>query len=268
MDSTRNLVKIIEIIQSCGIEINTHTKARGNKGFFRKNRIDISKNSDGKISTLLHEFAHYIHFQLDKNCKDYSVLFDSNDKIYYNEMLRVTDFVDENSRCEKLNTLKIKIKLQIKEQENIIKKDYPSFMRSKKFEEFDKYIKRSDAKHLLKYDKVKIMPVFWGTPKVYTIENIENDFPKMSKSFCAYIRLKSLQRKQTKISARMNKYKKYYSSPSELFARFIEGIYLDFQLTKQLAPNTCKRFFELLNKGYYGKLKNIIEILHENTLRV
>ena len=68
MDCTRNeLVKKQEIInyfKSLGIEVHTTTKALGHQGFFRRNRIDVSRvlKEDRIIPTLIHEFSHYIVF--------------------------------------------------------------------------------------------------------------------------------------------------------------------------------------------------------------
>ena len=150
------------------------------------------------------------------------------------------------------------VEYSIKEQENIIKRDYPKFMRSKRFKEFEKYIKKSDAKYLLKYDRIKLIRGFWRKDsRIYTIDTIENDFPDMPEAFAAYIRLKSYQKKQARISAKINKSKKYYARPTELFARFVEGLYLDKEYAKKLAPTSAQIFNELLDKGYYKDLATL-----------
>lgn len=256
----------IKYLRSLGIEVHTTTKARGHQGFFCNNRIDISKNTPENriMPTLLHEFAHYIHFQLEpdlpKTGGSLKVLFKSDNPIIEKELFKVTNFVDENSLCVKLTEHRARVHEKILEYDRIIKKAYPKFLRSKKFKEFDKYIKKSDAKYLLKYDRVKVMGGFLGfTPKLYTINTIEECFPKMPKEFAAYIRLKSAIRKQSRITARINRLNKYYKRPTELFARFIEGLYLDREWTEAIAPNTCEIFFELLNDGYYGNLKDVIK---------
>lgn len=177
------------------------------------------------------------------------------------ELLAVTHFVDESSLCHKLRTQKDQIKRKIKILESEIKKDYPKFMRSKKFKEFDKYIKKSKANYLLRYDRVKFISPFLRREEVLSIDNLEYDFPDMPKSFCAYIRLKSAQRKQARISNRMNRLEKYYSKPTELFARFVEGLYIDEARVRALAPHTSQRFFELLEMGYYFELKNVFQLI-------
>ena len=148
--------------------------------------------------------------------------------------------------------------------ENIIKSRYPLFQRSKKFKEFDKYIRKSQAKYLLKYDRVKVVEggFFRKTVKMYSIDNIEADFPDMPKAFVSCIRLKSLQRKQSRISARINRYKKYYEKPTELFARLVEGLYIDKEWVEAIAPNVTRQFFDLLHDGYYLELKLIVEKLN------
>lgn len=263
--------ELIKYFKSLGIEVHTTTKARGHQGFFMKNRIDISKNipENRMIPTLLHEFAHYIHSKIEpdmnKTGGTLNALFGS-DK-YKEELIKVTNFVDENSLCVRLYEHKDRVKTKIKEQEMIIKKDYPKFMRSKKFKEFDRYIRKSNARYLLKYDRVKLIEGgFWRrTAKLYTIDNIEKDFIDMPLAFAAYIRLKSYQKKQSRISARINKYRKYYERPCELFARFVEGIYLDKEWTEAIASNVTKKFYQRLESGYYFELVNVL--LKLNLLR-
>ena len=257
--------ELVKYFQTLGITVKTNTKARGHQGFFLKNRIDISKNiSENRIvPTLLHEFAHYIHYKIEPQMNitggSFEVLFGESSPIFEKELFKVTNFVDENSLCVKLFEHKDRIKNLLQEQENIIKKTYPDFMRSKPFKEFDKYIKKSDARFLLKYDRVKILSGFWKKSyKLLSIANIEKDFPDMPESFVAYIRLRSAQKKQAKISARINKLQKYFKKPTELFARFIEGLYLDRDWTNALAPYTSKKFYERLKAGYYAELQPVI----------
>ncbi len=258
--------ELIKYFRTLGLEVNTSTKARGHQGFFLKNRIDISKNISEErfIPTLLHEFTHYIHTQLEPNVNKtggtLEKIFNSTNPIYQKELIRVTQFVDESSRLVKLYELRDKIRIKIKQQELIIKEEFPEFQRSKAFKPFERYIKKTDARYLLKYDRVKIMEGFWSRKsRVITIDFIEKDFPEMPAAFVAAVRLKSLQRKSSRVSARINRYKKYYERPTELFARLVEGLYLDEEWVRALAPETTDKFFELLETGYYGALKNILK---------
>ncbi len=267
--------KLIKYFKSLGIEVYTNTKARGHQGFFLKNRIDISTNTrkERVIPTLLHEFAHFIHNKLEpdmiKTGGLIEILFDlptSDVRQFEQELLLVTNFVDENSLCHRLKTHKEQIKRRIKTFEAQIREDYPIFMRSKKFKEFDKYIKKSKAKYLLKYDRVKFISPFLRREEIFSIDSLEKDFPEMPRAFCAYIRLKSAQKKQARISKRINHLNKYYLKPTELFARFVEGVYLDEEKINLIAPYFYNRFFELLEKDYYFELKSVFEILETDRL--
>ena len=258
--------ELIQYYKSLGLTVHMTTKARGHQGFFLKNRIDISKNTPENriIPTLLHEFAHYIHSKIEpdmnKTGGTLSMLFKSDNPIFAEELIKVTNFVDPNSLCVRFYEHRDRVKTKIKEYEDIIKIFYPKFQRSKKFKEFDRYIKKSDARYLLKYDRVKLIKggFFKKTTKLYTIDNIEYDLQDMPQAFAAYIRLKSCQKKQSRISARINRYKKYYEMPAELFARLIEGLYLDSEWVEAIAPNVTKQFYALLETGYYMELKTIL----------
>lgn len=259
---------LIKYLKTIGLDVHTTTKARGHQGFYMKRRIDISKNipESRVIPTLLHEFAHYVHSRIEpfmeRNGGTLEVLFNTdNIKIIEAELLAVTNFVDSQSGCEKLNHHKKIIKDKILDYEKIIKNRYPKFMRSKKFKEFDKYIKKSKAKYLLKYDRVKLVSgLLFKKVEVFTIDNIEKDFTDMPVEFAAYIRLKSCQKRQSRVSAKINRLQKYYSKPTELFARFIEGLYLDPCRVKMTAPQTYERFIKLLNSGYYPGLKEVMDM--------
>lgn len=262
--------ELIKYLKSLGLKVNTKTKARGHQGFFTNNRIDISINTpENKVMpVLIHEFAHFIHSKIEpdinKSGGNIHIIFQSNNPILKNELLKVTNFVDNNSLCIKLFEHKDRIKSEIKKQEEIIRAYYPDFQRSKNFKQFDKFIKKSAAKYLLKFDIVKVVEhnFFKKNTKIYSIKTIENDFPNMPKAFIACIRLKSLQRKQSKISNKINRLKKYYERPTELFARFVEGLYLDKEWVEAIAPNTCKQFYNLLDSGFYKELKNVIPCLN------
>ena len=264
--------ELFNYIKSLGIDVNTNTKARGHQGFCLLNRIDISKNTPKErvVPILVHEFAHYVHSKLEdkvsQNGGTLEKIFDvENSEICKKELVRVTNFVDVNSKCETLKSHKKQINLKIKNLDSEIKKDYPNFQRSKKFKEFDKFIKRSKARYLLKYDRVKLVSRWLRKVEIYSIENLENEFPDIPKPFCTYLRLKSAQRKQARISSRINKYNKYYEKPTELFARFVEGIAVDEEKISELAPYSTLRFYELLEENYYPYLKEVIELLRKHS---
>lgn len=257
----------VKFLKNLDIQVKTNTKARGHQGFFLKNRIDVSKNLDDKrsIEVLAHEFAHYIHSKIEsdmyKTGGSLEKLFDYRDcSLIEKELLRVTDFVDKNSRLMALKKFKSQISKQIKEYQAIIQKDYPNFLRSKKFKEFDKYIKKSNARYLLKYDRVKIISTFLRRQTLLSIDDLETDFRDMPIAFSSYIRLTSMQRKQARVSRRINKLNKYYKRPSELFARFVEGYFSASDKISLIAPMTTNRFLDLLDDGHYFELKELFEL--------
>lgn len=257
---------LVNFIKNLDIQVKTTTKARGHQGIYFKNRIDVSKHldDDRSVEVLAHEFAHYIHSKIEDNIfktgGSLEKLFCQNEcAVIEKELLLVTDFVDKNSRLINLKRLKSQISAEIKIEQAIIQQYYPNFMRSKKFKEFDKYIRKSNAKYLLKYDRVKIISGFFRREMLLTIDNLERDFYDMPKAFIAYIRLRSMQRKQARIARRINKLNKYYKRPSELFARFVEGFFISKEKMITLAPKSAERFFELLYQDYYFELKLLFE---------
>lgn len=256
--------ELIKYLKSLGLSVNTVTKARGHRGFFLNNRIDISKNIEENkvIPTLLHEFTHYIHSQIEPDINrkggSFEKIFNSENPIYASELLRVTRFVDEDSRLVNLYNQKHELKEKIESEEEVIKKYFPDFKRSTPFKPIEKIIKKTDMKYLLKYDRVKILDGIFKT-KIISVETVTRDFPAQEQFIYSYIKLKSYQRKLNKISARINKYNKYYSRPTEMFARLVEGLYMDEEWVEALAPESVRRFYELLDSNYYGELKNVIK---------
>lgn len=256
---------LIEYFKFLGLDVHTTTKARGHLGFFLNGRIDISKNvpPEKAVPTLLHEFAHYIHSKIEENILktggSLNKLFDT-DEDFTAELLAVTNFVDKNSKCEKLLKHREMVKNSIKKLDSQIKEEFPKFQRSKKFKEFDRAIRGTKLKYLLKYDRVRIMPFFlFGKEEVLSVNTVEKDFPNLKKAFVSYIRLKSLTRKQRRITNRIAKLKRYYLRPTELFARFTEALYTDNETVKNIAPHAYEKFYQLLENGYYKELKYVFE---------
>ncbi len=269
-DRSKPLTKknLTEFLRSLNIEVRTNTKARGNSGLYQRNRIDISRNlSDEKaLKVLIHEFAHHIHFKIDKdfskNGGSVEKLFNTYESdVIKTELINVTKSVDTNSRLKVFIDAKEETAKNIKDIQSAIRREYPSFQRSKKFIEFECYVKNSPARYLVKYDAVKISHgFFFSKEKILTVKNLEEDFPDMPKSFQLYIKLCSMQRKQSKISRRINKLNKYYEQPTELFARFVQGYFFNPSEVAEIAPISVKRFLELLKCGYYRELKDLFEI--------
>ena len=269
-DNRSNATKasLVKFFRSLGLTVNTTTKARGNLGLYTKNRIDISKEIDEErvVPTLVHEFAHHIHYKIEST--DISKggtlekIFDCSEvNEIREELVELTNSTDYDKRADVLNRLKERTSEAIKKLQFLIREEYPDFQRSKPFKEFNKYIKNSNARYLLKYDIVRIREgFFFPKTKVISISTLEKDFPQMPKAFVNYIKLKSEQRKQSRITRRMNKMGKYYLKPTELFARYVQNYFCNPKEVRQKTPKTTKRFEELLNQGYYFELKDLFEL--------
>ncbi len=269
-DRSKPLTKrnVIDFLRALNIEVKTNTKARGNNGLYQKNRIDVARGltEEQAIEVLVHEFAHHIHYKIDKeflkNGGSLENIFNTSNIIEIKEeLINVTNLIDKNSRLNIFLKAKEEAANQIKGMQSAIRRDYPNFLRSKKFPEFEKYIKGSDAKYLVKYDAIRLMQgFFFKKERILTVKNIETDFPDMPKAFQLYIRLCSMQRKQAKITRRIGKLNKYYEKPTELFARYVQSYFSTPETISTVAPNTTKRFNELLSSGYYKELKDLFEI--------
>ena len=277
---------LINYVKSLNIYLSINSKSKRRLGCFiqktttyRTNKIKISANLTDKrfIEVLSHEFAHFVHniminktrenednlnfvFNIDKENLEIANLINR-------ELIEVTYYVDKNSTFENLNKQKEDIKNKIKSLELSIKAKYPHFLKSKPFKEFNKYIKNSDARFLLKYDNIKLITPFLRREKFFSIKNLDVDFKEMPIEFRNYLRLRSLSKKQTNISKRINSLKKYYYSPNELFARFIEGLIIDKNLIQTIANTSFERFYNLLESGYYPYLNEYLSLLNLNIMQ-
>lgn len=266
MAQTRNCInkkKFIRYLKSLGIDVHSDTKARGHHGFCTGRRIDVAKNLDNAAagSVLLHEFAHYIHFKLEpslfRSGGSLNVLFKTEDtEKIENELFKLSLKVFDSRLLNKIEEMKKSVNEKIKEQKNIIKKSYPDFKISEKFREFNRYIKHSEAKYLLKYDRVLFKKYWFSKKKLICVDSLDKDFPDMPEAFSAYIVLKSLERKRNRLNSRIYKIKKYLRKPTELFARFVQSYYLNYQETQTIAPCSTAYFEDLKSQNYYNYLND------------
>lgn len=261
----RTFKRMVEFIRSLGLTVNTTTKARGHQGFFLKDRIDISTELpiQRKIEVLIHEFTHHVHYKIDptvyKTHGDLSILFPNADiKRIEEELLCVTRFITNNKTSSSLLALRDKTIGEIKELDKKIKLEYPDFKRSYPHKKLEKQIKQTDAKYLLKYDRVSVKGIFTTKTKLYTILTLDTDFPQLSDSAKNYIKIKSKQRVLKRISSRTNKLNNYYKRPTELFARFVEALFVDTQKVSELAPHAYLVFCKELSNNKYLELADLI----------
>ena len=225
---------LINYIKSLNIDIKTNSKSKRRLGCliqktttYTQNIIQISSQLSNKrfIEVLSHEFAHFIYnimtVNITSDTAKLSTIFNINDSdenlinIIREELINVTNYVDKNSSFDFLKDKKNKLKKEIKILEETIKLKYPNFIKSKPFYEFNKYIKKSEAGYLLKYDNIKLITPFLKREKILSINNIDKDFSNIPQEFRNYIKLKSYSRKQTNITNKINKLQKYYYNPNE-----------------------------------------------------
>lgn len=264
-DLEQTFARMTDFVRSLGLCVNTKTKARGHQGFFLQNRIDISANltDKRKIEVLIHEFTHYIHSKIDssvlKNHGTLGTLFPNADiKTIEEELIKVTRFVDTNKSYKLLTERREQTLNEIKTISNVIKQDYPDFKRSYPYQKFEKIIKKTDAKYLLKYDLVQVKVMFLTKPKIYSVKTVDSDFPQLDEQVRNYIKLKAKQRTLRKISSRLNRLDKYYTRPTELFARFVEALFVDTNAVSEIAPYTYLVFCKELTNNRYLELADFI----------
>lgn len=273
MAEIRNRVdkkKLVDFLKNLGIDVHFDTKARGNAGFCTGSRIDISKNlSDEKAKdVLLHEFAHFVHFKLEpdiaKSHGTLEKLFDTDEKLIVdeieNELFQITLIVFNGETTRRIKALKENLGQKIKAEREIIKKYYPNFQVGEKFKEFNKYVRFSSAKYLLKYDKVIVRGGWFTMDTTISVKTVEDDFPKMPEAFVAYIRMKSYERHRNRINARNGRINRYLKQPTELFARFFQFYCFDIYGAKMLAPVSVRRFEKLFAENYYPFLRKFFDV--------
>ena len=264
--------KILKYLADRNITVSTKTKARGHLGFYSNEKITISRTlpEEKRTLVLIHEFAHKIHSEIepDKFSKGGSLekLFHViNSADIEKELIKVTHFVDENSKCIKLFEMKDEFEKKVKFYENEIKKEYPDFKKSKKFREYEKYQRKNKckSKYFLKYDHIKIISPWFGKTEFYSLEKLDADFPELPPAFKNYFYLLSNYRKQKKVQNKISRMKNYYKRPTELFARFAEGLTKDENMVKMLAPAAYAQFMALAPLGYYRDLPEVIRMAKE-----
>lgn len=262
--------RVLEYLKNRNLTVSTKTKARGHLGFYSNEKITISKNlpQEKRIFVLLHEFAHKIHSEIEpekfsKGGTLEKLFHVINPDTIEEELLQVTNFVDENSKFLKLLEMKKEFSDKVKIYENEIKKEYPDFKKSQKFKEYEKYQRKNKckSKYFLKYDHIKIVTPWLGRTEFYTLEKLDEDFPNLPENFKNYFYLLSNYRKQKKVQNKISRLRNYYRRPTELFARFIEGLLKDEKVVSQLAPTAYAQYSALASLGYYNDLPQFLEML-------
>ena len=248
VDKRNRILDIINYIKGFGIELNIKkNRAQGNNGFFKfKNngsyRIDISKdiNNEQLLPTLIHEFAHFVHFCYDKQLKSLNFIFEDYNDEKNEELLGITVQNISKNAAKALFTQKNEIQNEIKILSLKLKESHRDFKLTHPCKEIERLIPLH-LKYLLKYDKVKLLN------KIYTVDNL--DLYIKNTDIINYIKLKSKQRQLKRTNNRISKLNNYYTRPTELFARFIELYFCNNELSKKIAPICTKELDNcILNK--------------------
>lgn len=257
------IVEIIKYIESTGVIVNiAKNKARGNQGLFiaKRNhyRIDISKSvgCDELLETLLHEFAHYVHYCYDKSLNTLDFVFGKMSEEELEELIGVTVETISKADAKKLYARKDELSESINKLAFIIKRSLPDFKIKGSNKELEKNIS-FPAKYLLRYDNIKIFN------KTYKVNNIKKDFSSMSEAEIAYVQLKSLQRSLARLNSRISKLNKYYNNPTELWARFCTMFFINRSLVQKIAPKLSKKLVETIENKKIKELSIINKILRE-----
>lgn len=247
-------LELREYLESLGICVNIgKTKARGHKGIFMQgidlSRIDISGSVEKEniLSVILHEFAHYIHYQNDKTLSSLDFIFEDFNEDIQEELIKITvDDIPKNfasALYSKKETLNSELKVLI----NKIRNFYPNFKLSEKNISIEHRIK-FPFKYLLKYDRVKV------SDKIYSLSDAEEC--GVNEPELLYIQIKSKQRAIRRINSKINRLNRYYNSPAELFARFIDAYYTKPDFVKNVAPKAT--YYLKKSENSYIKMLNSI----------
>lgn len=258
--------ELINFIHKLGIDLNIgKNRARGNKGFFKainsNYRIDISKQlpEDERLRILIHELVHYVHFNYDKTLKSVDFIFDQKYNEYEEDLLKLAvDTVPKDFAKDILNKRET-LKKEIKSISDSIKKSYPNIKLSDKNNQLKKEISKFEFKHLLKYDRVKLLSGF--STKIYSLQNLRNEFPNIKPEYEQYLMLCSLKRKLNSINNKISRLNRYYSSPSELLARSFEYYIMEPEYMENKTPKLYNRYKEIIKSKRIKMLSDMVEIV-------
>lgn len=255
-------IDLIEYYESLGITVKLgKTKARGNKGIFiakrgRDFRIDISKSIDDNsvLATLLHEFAHYVHYCYDNELSSLKFIFDELSDEEMEELLSVTVYKVPRNSAYTLINLKTSLTNEIKTLADSIKDFYPEFKITGSYFPIEDNMSYP-LKYLLKYDN------FIYNKKKYSINNALNDFKTLSKPQLNYLILKSKRRCLARVNSRISKLNQYYNAPTELWARFFELFFTEPCKAESLAPSLSRKFKTAMEVRRIKEISKLNEIL-------
>ena len=249
------ILELKEYLSSLGIKLNIgKTKARGNKGVFMHSldnfRIDISKDlkEDSVLSVMLHEFAHYIHYNYDKSLKKLDFIFENYTEDLQEELINITVQDVPKDFAAALYNRKNLVSNDLQKIVKEIKLYIPDFKISENNKNIESHL-NLPIKYLLRYDKVN----YYG--KIYSIDKLSDYGLNCVEQL--YLDIKSKQRILKRLNSRINRLNKYYNNPTELFARFVEYYYMKHEYIQKVAP-VAVSYMQKSKIPYIKKLNEII----------
>ena len=256
MASERNrIIELKDYLSSLGIKVNIgKTRARGNKGVFMHRfsdfRIDISKevSDESILSVILHEFAHYIHYNYDNNLKNLDFIFENYTDDLREELINITVQDVPKDFAALLYNRKNLVNEDLQKLVKEIKLYKPNFKLSAKDNSIENNLK-IPIKYLLMYDRVN----YFG--RIYSIDKLSEYNLKSEEEL--YINIKSKQRIIKRLYARINRLNNYYNNPTELFARFLDFYYTKPEYAEKIAPISVS-YMKKTKIPYIKKLNEII----------
>ena len=101
---------------------------------------------------------------------------------------------------------------------------------------------------------------FVDTNKSFNILNARRNeiLEQIKQTVHQYIRLKAQQRALKRVASRISRLNSYYNRPTELFARFVEGLFIDTNMVSEIAPYTYLVFCKELAMNRYLELADFI----------
>ena len=134
------ILELKKYLTTLGVDVNIgKTKARGNKGVFiggaRGFRIDVSKTlpEDKILPVVVHEFAHFIHFNYDKSLEKLDFVFDEFTEDMQEELIGITVKDIPKEVAVSLYSQKEDLKSEIRILAEKIKTKYPKFKLSETY---------------------------------------------------------------------------------------------------------------------------------------
>ena len=130
---------------------------------------------------------------------------------------------------------------------------------SEKYKPIEKSLAHSSCKYLLKYDRVKVFENFQF--KIYSIKNLNEDFPQINDTAKLYIKLRAKQRVLKRLHSKISRLNKYYNNPSELIARSFEYYVTNPEFMKIKTPKLYDYYKNFIQNNNNELITNMLSAI-------